>query len=80
MVEGTFSDIAARLFIWYEPAHDKTYNKTCVTSKNSDQPVRPPSMPRVLIYPVWIVNSREITGLIISTKTTLSSTTNLSGV
>ena len=23
----------------FEPAHDKTYNKTCVTSKDSDQPV-----------------------------------------
>ena len=23
----------------YEPAHDKTYNKACVTSKDSDQPV-----------------------------------------
>ena len=23
----------------YVPAHDKTYNKTCVTSKDSDQPV-----------------------------------------
>ena len=22
-----------------EPAHDKSYNKTCVTSKDSDQPV-----------------------------------------
>ena len=35
----------------YEPAHDKTYNKTCVTSKDSDQPVHPPSMPMVLVYP-----------------------------
>ena len=34
-----------------ELAHDKTYNKTCVTSKDSDQPVHPPSMARVLIYP-----------------------------
>ena len=33
-----------------EPAHDKTY-KTCVTSKNSDQPVHPPSMARVLVHP-----------------------------
>ena len=30
--------------------HDKTY-KTSVTSKDSDQPVHPPSMTRVLIYP-----------------------------
>ena len=35
----------------YEPAHDKTYCKTCVTSKDSDQPVHPPIMARlVLIY------------------------------
>ena len=26
----------------YEPAYDKTYNNTCVTSKDSDQPVHPP--------------------------------------
>ena len=24
----------------YEPEHDKTYNKACVTCKDSDQPVR----------------------------------------
>ena len=34
-----------------EPAHKKTYNKTYVTSKDSDQPVHPPSMARDLIYP-----------------------------
>ena len=33
-----------------EQEHDKTYNKTCVTSKDSDQSVHPPSMARVLIY------------------------------
>ena len=26
------------------------YNKTCVTSKDSDQPVHPPSKARVLVY------------------------------
>ena len=31
-----------------EPAHDKTYNKTCLTSKDSNQPVHPSSMARVL--------------------------------
>ena len=30
--------------------HDKTYNKTCVTSKDSDQPVRPASMARAFVY------------------------------
>ena len=27
-----------------EPAHDKTYNKICVTSKDSNPPAQPPSM------------------------------------
>ena len=35
--------------ILVEPAHDKTYNKTCVTSK--DQHVHSPSKAIVLIYP-----------------------------
>ena len=35
----------------YEPARDKNYNNTCVTNKNSDQPVHPPSIARVLVYP-----------------------------
>ena len=35
----------------YEPAHDKTYQKTCVTSKGSDQPVHPANMARVLVSP-----------------------------
>ena len=35
----------------FEPVHNKTYNKTCVTSKDSDQPVHVPSMARVLVYP-----------------------------
>ena len=39
------------IFFLLEPVHDKTYNKTCVTSKNSDSPVHPPSMTRVLIHP-----------------------------
>ena len=29
----------------------KTYNKTCVTNKDSDQPVQPPSMARVSFIP-----------------------------
>ena len=32
-----------------EPAHDKTYYKTCVTNKDLDQPVHQPSMARVLV-------------------------------
>ena len=35
----------------YEPALDKNYNKTCVTSKDSDQPVDPPSEARVFVHP-----------------------------
>ena len=34
----------------FMPAHYKTY-KDCVTSKDSDQPVYPSSMARVLVYP-----------------------------
>ena len=30
---------------------NKTYNKTCVTSKDSNQPVHPSSMARVLVHP-----------------------------
>ena len=33
------------------PVHNKTYNKTCVTSIDSDQPVHPSSMAIVLVYP-----------------------------
>ena len=35
----------------YKPAHHKTYNKTCVTSNDSDQTVHPPSMARILVHP-----------------------------
>ena len=35
----------------YETAHDKTNNRTCMTIKDSDQPVHPTSMARVLFYP-----------------------------
>ena len=34
-----------------EAAHDKTYSKTCVTSKVSHQTVHPSSMARILVYP-----------------------------
>ena len=33
------------------PAHDKNYNKSCVTSKDSDQPVHPPHRARIFVYP-----------------------------
>ena len=35
----------------YELAHDKTYIKTRVTSKDSDQPVHPTIRARVRVYP-----------------------------
>ena len=35
----------------YEKAHDETYNKSSVNSKDSDEPVHPPSMAMVLVYP-----------------------------
>ena len=47
----TISKSCPYMYIIYEPAHSKTYNKICVTSKDSDQPVFPPSMARVLVYP-----------------------------
>ena len=34
----------------FEPAHNKTYNKTCVTSKYLDQLVHPPSMAKILFH------------------------------
>ena len=51
-----FSHIAAHLVygrVRNEQEHDKTYN-TCTTyvnSKDSDQPVHPPSAARILVYP-----------------------------
>ena len=38
------------LFV-FEPAHNKTCNKTSVTSKDSDQLVHPPSNTRIFVYP-----------------------------
>ena len=35
----------------YEPGHDKTNKKTCVTNKDSDQPVHTPAIARFLVYP-----------------------------
>ena len=34
----------------FEPVHDKTYNKICVTSKYLDQPVQSSSMASFLVY------------------------------
>ena len=43
--------LSQRWFAWniklYEPAHDKTYNKTCAASKDSDQHVHPRCLIRV---------------------------------
>ena len=43
-----------------KPGHDKTYSKTCVTSKDSDQPVHLSTMARVLGYPA--LDSLEAVG------------------
>ena len=45
------------VFLLYEPAHDKTYNKTCMNIKVSDQFVQPPSTERVIVYS--FLNSME---------------------
>ena len=34
----------------FEPAHDKTYRTSCVTRKDSDQPIHPLCMVRILVY------------------------------
>ena len=39
--------LTAQMKCIIELAHDKTYNKTFVTSKDSDQHVHPPSIARV---------------------------------
>ena len=48
MVTFTVHIVSTQKSFIFEPAHQKTYNKTCVTSKDSDPPVHPP---RVLLYP-----------------------------
>ena len=43
-------DTSESIIFYHMSQHtDKTYNKTCVTSKYSDQPVHPPSVARVLV-------------------------------
>ena len=43
------------MYVTIEPAHDKTYNKTCATSIVSDQPVHPCSLIRVLADCMFLV-------------------------
>ena len=45
--------------IIFEPVHDKTYNKTCATSKDSDQPVYPPSMALLRVLGLPSLHSLE---------------------
>ena len=51
----THTDVDKCFFKWIlliiDPVQDKTYNKTCVTNKDSDQPVRPHSMAMNFFYP-----------------------------
>ena len=46
--------IIMSMFLWinkkYEPAQDKTCNKTCVTSKDADQPLHATSKAMVFLY------------------------------
>ena len=44
------SNSADNILMITEQAHDNTCNKTCVTSKDSDQSVHLPSTARVLVY------------------------------
>ena len=50
----------------FEPAHDKTYNKTCAISEDSDQPAHPRSLIRVfadrmcLLQPLLQSDGRDI--------------------
>ena len=45
----------------YEPAHDKTYKKTCVISKDSEQPEHSSSKTRVLFHPLDSPDAVEAT-------------------
>ena len=47
------------VFLLYEPAHDKTYNKTCM-NKVLNQFIQPPSTERVIVYS--FLNSMEDSG------------------
>ena len=47
--------VGLRLNKTYEPAHDKTYNKTCATSEDSDQPAHPRSLIRVFVDPMCLL-------------------------
>ena len=43
----------------FDPAHDKTYKMTCVSSKDSDHPGHPPSLIRVFIVRMkkpWVLS------------------------
>ena len=39
--------VFTKVVFFFVSAHDKTYNKTCATSEDSDQPARPRSLIRV---------------------------------
>ena len=50
-IQASCSFVFIKQYLVNESTHDKTNNKTFVTSKLSDQPVYPPYMARVLVYP-----------------------------
>ena len=57
-----YSRLRAPGWAIFESAHDKTYIKTCRTSKDSDQPVHSPSMAKVLLYPS-LDNTETVEGI-----------------
>ena len=46
-------DLFRVTLIIFEPAHYKTYDKTCVTSKDSDQTIHPSRTARAFVYPCF---------------------------
>ena len=47
MIKSLISNYNPGILEVYEPVHNKTYNKTCATSKDSDRPAHPRSPIRV---------------------------------
>ena len=43
----------------YEPAHDKTYNKSCATSKDWDQSAHPRSLIKVFANRMYLIQSSK---------------------
>ena len=50
VVSGALKINNQMVYMYYEPAHDKTYNMTCMTSKDRSA-LSPSIMARFLVYP-----------------------------